>query len=194
VKLIGTRRSDHELLERSRAGDVEAFDRFYRRHRDLVLTFCAHRVRSAELAADLMAETFAAALAAVHERERSLPDTPVAWLFGIAQHKVADSFRRGRVEDEARRRLGLEPLVLDDADLGRVSEIVGRTDLAESLMRRLPREQAEAIHARIVDERPYPEIARALQCSEVVVRKRVSRGLKTLRTSVEDRDSIGERA
>jgi RNA polymerase sigma factor (sigma-70 family) len=183
VRRFGDRRSDRELLERSRVGDVEAFDRFYRRHRELLLSFCMHRVGDPELAADLMAETFAAALAAVHEHARALPQTPLAWLFGIAQHKLIDSYRRGRIEDEARRRLRLEPLVLDDADLERVAEIADRTDLADELMRRLPNAQALALRARVLDERPYAEIARELHCSEAVVRKRVSRGLKALRTS-----------
>jgi RNA polymerase sigma factor (sigma-70 family) len=46
----------------------------------------------------------------------------------------------------------------------------------------LPDEQQHAIAARVVDEREYPEIARELQCSEALVRQRVSRGLRTLRT------------
>jgi DNA-directed RNA polymerase specialized sigma24 family protein len=36
----------------------------------------------------------------------------------------------------------------------------------------------------VLDERGYDELARTLACSESLVRQRVSRGLKTLRTQL----------
>jgi RNA polymerase sigma-70 factor (ECF subfamily) len=39
---------------------------------------------------------------------------------------------------------------------------------------------------RVVAERPYAEIAAELRCSELVVRQRVSRGLKRLRSEMEE--------
>ncbi len=62
-------REDRELLLASRDGDG-GFGLFYRRHRDAVLAFHTSRVRDGELAADLTAETFAAALLALHDPER----------------------------------------------------------------------------------------------------------------------------
>lgn len=58
---------DRELLRRVREGDAEAFGFFYRARRGDVLAFLRVRVPSAELAADLMCETFAKALVAVHD-------------------------------------------------------------------------------------------------------------------------------
>lgn len=52
-------------------------------------------------------------------------------------------------------------------------------------MRNLPADQREAITARVLDDREYHEISRILECSEAVVRKRVSRGLATLRRQLE---------
>jgi RNA polymerase sigma-70 factor (ECF subfamily) len=45
----------------------------------------------------------------------------------------------------------------------------------------VPAEQWEALVARVIEEREYSEIASSLRCSEMVVRQRVSRGLRTLR-------------
>jgi RNA polymerase sigma-70 factor (ECF subfamily) len=45
------------------------------------------------------------------------------------------------------------------------------------------------VKARVVDEREYAEIAAVMRCSELVVRKRVSRGLGRLREQVERRDA-----
>jgi RNA polymerase sigma-70 factor (ECF subfamily) len=45
----------------------------------------------------------------------------------------------------------------------------------------LPADQAGAIEARFIEDASYEDIARRLRTSEAVVRKRVSRGLATLR-------------
>jgi RNA polymerase sigma factor (sigma-70 family) len=180
MRRLSAKRSDRELLAASRGG-AGGFDAFYLRHRDAVLAFHAGRVREPEVAADLTAETFAAALVAVHDRARELPVSPVAWLFTIAHRKWIDSFRRGQVEDDARRQLAFEPLVLDDEAVARIAEVAGATDLRAHLGQCLPADQVHALCAHIVDERDYADIAGELRCSEAVVRMRVSRALSTLR-------------
>jgi hypothetical protein len=51
----------------------------------------------------------------------------VAWTFGIAHHKLLRAIEKGRVEDRARRKLGLPPLVLEDEALERVARLGGDT-------------------------------------------------------------------
>lgn len=161
------------------AGDPDAFTALYRRYERPLLAFFFRRTGQADLAADLTAETFAAALAG---RASYRPGSPVdAWLFGIAHHKLVDSWRRRRVEDDARRRVGMEPITLDDDDLDRIEATVGRRVDVDEILAELPAAQRAAVRARIVDERSYPEIAVELRCSEAVVRQRVSRGLARLR-------------
>jgi RNA polymerase sigma factor (sigma-70 family) len=179
------RRPDQSLLRAARDGDGQAFGAFYRRHRSLVLAFLRRRTGNTESAADLLAESFAAALVAVLDDDRPLPDEPVAWLLTIARNKLLDSLRRGQVEQSARERLALEPLAIDDEDLARVEDLACSTDVAGSLASLLPPEQFEALSARIFEERDYTEIAGELRCSEAVVRKRVSRALQTLRGAME---------
>lgn len=175
-------RSDEDLLQAT-PESPEAFGIFYRRHVDAVLSFFRVRTGDAELAADLMAETFAAALIAAPRFKRRR-EPAVAWLFAIARRKLIDSWRRGRVEDAARRKLGLEPLELDDGGLARIDALVDESldplPLTE-LMNRLPPDQREALRLRVLDEREYADIARELQCSEAVVRQRVSRAARGLR-------------
>ena len=84
--------------------------------------FFLRRVGDAELAFDLTAETFAA-VAASCGRFRGDQAPGAVWLFGIGAYKPRESLRRGRVEADARRRLGLEAIVLEDSDLLRVEEL-----------------------------------------------------------------------
>ncbi len=100
--------SDDRVLAAA-ARDPRAFAAFYERYERPMLGFFVRRTADPELAADLTAEVFAAALDAC-ARYRLGQAPASAWLFGIAQHKLAKSRRRGVVEDRARRRLGMAPL------------------------------------------------------------------------------------
>ena len=91
---------DEVLLSRVRR-DPEAFGAFYRRHERTIFAYFMRRTGDAEIAADLAAETFAAALMSVG-RYRPQGSRPLAWLFGIARHKLLRSLEKRRVEDRAR--------------------------------------------------------------------------------------------
>lgn len=182
--VVSTPSHDDELLARFAGGDPEAFVAFYRRHLSAVLGFFLRRTGNPELAADLTAEVFAGALLAA-KRYRPGERPALAWLYGIAAHKLADSRRRGRVEDAARRRLALEPLAIDDADLNRISQMADPS-AAEAALAALPPEQRAAVFARVVDEQPYAQIAAQMRCSEMLVRQRVSRGLRALRAQMRE--------
>lgn len=168
--------TDEDLLLATRS-DPEAFGAFYRRHEERVLRYFLRRVGDPELAADLAAETFAAALLA-SRRFRRAHEPAEAWLFAIARNTLSASLRRRRVESRARRRLDLPPLTITDDVVERIAALA---DPALRLVDQLPPDQREALHARVVEEREYADIADELRCSEAVVRKRVSRGLAAVR-------------
>jgi RNA polymerase sigma-70 factor (ECF subfamily) len=146
---------------------------------DVLLGWFARRVHDPEVAADLTAETFAGALAARHRFRRG--EVPAAgWLFGIAQHKLADFYRRGSADDRMCRRLGLAlPRMLDEEDRAMI-ELLAQ-DSALALVESLPDDQRDAVRAHVFDDMPYGEIAAAAHTTEATVRKRVSRGLSHLR-------------
>jgi len=183
-------KTDRQLLEEARGGAGESFEVVYRRHNAVVLAFLARRVQQPELAADLLAETFASLLALVRDPQHAVPPIPVAWLLVTARNLLIDSRRRGTVDDRARRRLAMQPVVLDDRDLERVEEISAETDLMAELASRLEPDQFQALCARVLDEREYGEIAAQLKCSESVVRKRVSRALGALRRAMEAPNNV----
>jgi RNA polymerase sigma-70 factor (ECF subfamily) len=175
-------RSDEALLA-ALDDEPEAFAVFYRRHVTALLGYFVRRTRDPELAADLCAETFAAALAGAH-RFRPERGPAVAWLYGIARRLLAHARRRGAVEDRARRRLGMNPLALTDEALERIDALAAAEASATALhaaLDALPADQREALEARVIDEREYDDLAVAFHTSESVIRKRVSRGLAGLR-------------
>jgi len=165
----------------------DAFAVFYRRHVAGVIAYFARRTRCAETAADLAAETFAAALDGAH-RHRPDKGPAAGWLYGIARRQLIHAAQQGAVEDRARKRLGMSPIALTDEGLERV-EALATADATSPLLREglraLPADQREAVLARVLDEDEYGAIARRASTSEAVIRKRVSRGLTGLRQRLE---------
>jgi RNA polymerase sigma-70 factor (ECF subfamily) len=166
-------------------GDADAFDQFYVRYLPLVVRWSVHATGNREVAADLTAEVFAASLTAAR-RFRPERGSVAGWLLGIARNKLRESQRRGRVDDSSRRRIGTEPVSLTDADLERVEELASLDVTIIPLVEGLPATLREALTERVLHERSYEDIAIELRCSESVVRQRVSRALKSLRSQLEE--------
>jgi RNA polymerase sigma factor (sigma-70 family) len=177
--------SDAELLTRSEK-EPDAFAVFYRRHEILVLRVLMARCHDPELAADLAAESFASALEAADsfDQEQAGGTSAVPWLLTIALNTLRASVRRGAVAEDARRRLGCEPVVLEDDELARVEEVTSADSSLQELLNTLAPDLREAIVARVLEERDYEDIADELGSSQMVVRKRVSRGLSRLREAL----------
>jgi RNA polymerase sigma factor (sigma-70 family) len=180
---------DAALLSAIATRDGAAFAVFYRRHVPVVLAYLLRQTRDPETAADLAAEVFAAVLLGAggysEQRESAAP-----WVIAIARNKLLMSLRRGRVEARARRRLGFEAQALDDDDLERIEQVaLGGGGRLVELVEALPEAERFAVRSHVLDERPYREIATRLECSEMVVRKRVSRGLARMREQLKETES-----
>ncbi|MGO8907284.1 MAG: RNA polymerase sigma factor [Solirubrobacteraceae bacterium] len=177
--------SDAVLLAGTRA-DPDAFAVFYRRYERLIVGYMLRRTGDPEVAADLTAEVFARALRAAG-RYRPEGPTAVGWLLTIAQRILASSLRRGRVEARARHRIGIrEAVMFTGADLERIETLSSLDGQCLALLDGLPAGQREAVRAHVLHERSYKDIAGELDTSELVIRKRVSRGLSTLKRQLEE--------
>jgi RNA polymerase sigma-70 factor (ECF subfamily) len=183
--MVGVGRYDHcsdaELLVRSR-GEPEAFAALYERHAEPLLRYFVHRTLDPGTSAELVAETFAEALASRGRfRDRGAPGA--AWLYAIARRRLARYARRGVVDDRARRRLGLPDRGLAPDDYERIEELIDLQPLRSALreaLAELPEEQREAIRLRVLEGLAYAEVARRQACTEATARARVSRGLRRL--------------
>ncbi len=172
---------DGELLALS-GKHPEAFAVFYRRYAEDLLRYFARRTLDPETAAELLAETFAQAFAS-RSRFRDRGEGAAAWLYGIGKHQLSRFFRHGAVEAKARARLGLPVRELTPEDTDRIEEMIDLEGVRRAVAQafaRLSKEQREAMNLRVIDGRPYPEVARLLRCTEQAARARVSRGLSRL--------------
>ncbi len=113
------------------------------------------RCGSVALAEDLTAETFTAAVAAV--RGGRVREVTVAWLVGVARHKLVDHWRRA-----AREQRGLAAVGRDRDDRQDPWGEVIDLQAAHAALLRLSGPQRAAITLRHLDGLSVPEVAEHL--------------------------------
>ncbi len=181
-------RTDVELILASRE-DPHAFRELYDRWAESILEYFVRRVFDVEVAADLMAETFAAAFES-RAKFRDVGRPGGAWLYGIASRKLSHFRRHHRVEMQAADRLGMERAEIDDESAAQIAALVDLDDLrvwVQTALASLSVAEREAVELRVIDELDYDEISARLQISNAAARTRVHRGLARLGRMMEAR-------
>jgi RNA polymerase sigma factor (sigma-70 family) len=174
-------------LRRARQ-EPTAFTEFYDGHSRQLLAFFARRTFDVEVARDLTAEAFAQAFE--HRRRfRGLTDAEArGWLYGIARHQLSRYARKGVVERKAVDRLGIRVPAVSEDDYERIVELAGLAQLRDRIAAgfgELSVDQRDALRLRVIDERPYREVAQTLGISEQTARARVSRALRRLADAID---------
>jgi RNA polymerase sigma-70 factor, ECF subfamily len=180
--------TDAELIVASRE-DPSVFRELYDRRADDLLAYFYCRVRDPEVAADLLAETFAVAFERRH-RFRDTGSPGEAWLYGIGARLLSRWYRRQTVELRATKRLGLERPALDDESITRIETLASsREDRAAvvAALAALPTGERQAVELRVLEDLGYGEIAVKLGCTEGAARTRVHRGLARMNRLMEAR-------
>ncbi len=167
---------DRALVQAARA-DLRAFNSLYERHVTRVYRYLLVRVGNVADAEDLTSQTF---LVAMENLDKYKGERPfLAWLFGIARHKVADKYRRQKPELMLETAVELADPQDDPDDL--VSQKLQVEAVAQKLQTLSP-DRAEAISLRLFGGLDIPEIARLMQKQEPAVRMLLHRGLQDLQT------------
>jgi len=174
---------EDELISKSRAGDVEAFNELVELYQRLVYNVALRMVGDAGAAEDVTQDTFLSAYRAIGKfRGGSFK----AWLLRIATNHCHDRFRaaqRSRVISLDALLLETEPLSLSD-DAESPEDYALRRELGRALnegMAHLPEEQRLVVILSDVQGLSYEEVAEAAGCSLGTVKSRLSRGRIRLR-------------
>lgn len=137
----------------------------YRRALPSVYGYLLPRCGSVTLAEDLTAETFVAALAADRGRGAELT---VAWLVGVARHKLVDHWRKS-----AREERGLSLIHAEDEGREDPWDEWLDAEAAHAALGRLSHPQRTALALRYVDGLPVAEVAghlgRSLHATETLL-------------------------
>ncbi|MDH6110427.1 RNA polymerase sigma factor (sigma-70 family) [Kitasatospora sp. MAP12-15] len=181
--MLGRERSNGRERGHPPAGITgpEEFGAFYRDHVDAVLGFVTRRVADPQLAADLTADIFVAALEAA-DGYRPDRGAPIAWLYGIARNVIAGHARGRTREQGAVARLSGRRL-LDDEDIAALEERIDAQQAVRALADRhaaLSEPLRAVLDLVALDGLSTAETAQALGITHTTVRVRLHRARRLL--------------
>src|SRR5687768_9581651 len=148
-----------------------------------VYGYLVKRCGSATVAEDLTSETFMAAVDAV-QRDR-VPQLSVAWLIGVARHKLVDHWRR-EAREESKLALAADGDTFDDWDV-RLDALRARDTLAA-----LGPVHRTALTLRYLDGLPVPEVATLLGRTVHATEALLVRARGAFRRACRDQGLLGE--
>ena len=174
-------RTDADLLDAFRAGDVRAFEALVRRYQRPVLAIARRFARDLDDAEDLAQRAF------INASQRAggwRGGTFKSWLFRIvvnlAKNHLRDIARFERSEEAQTREP--EPTASDSED--RIARAQEQRLLREAVVR-LPKRQREVLLLRIDGDLPFGEIARALGITEVNAKVNFHHALQNLKRLIQ---------
>ncbi|MBC8135413.1 MAG: RNA polymerase sigma factor [Fibrella sp.] len=199
-----TEPSDRTLVERTVAGDRQAFAVLHKRYYARIYRLAIYRCRNTQDAEDVAAETFVKAIAHLPQF-RFQGESLFPWLSRIATNLVHDQARRtagvsflsldGDTADQVRSLLEAIPGT-DSPDPHAMAERAETQTLVRAAVAALPGDQAEAILLRFGSDLPLKEISLALNRTEGAIKSLLHRALvnlrKTLITGAIDSASVQE--
>jgi RNA polymerase sigma-70 factor (ECF subfamily) len=159
-------------LARSAVSDPEAFSELYHRYLNGVYRYHLTRTGHVQEAEDVTAQTFLTTLESIQSFRGQ--GSFSSWLFGIASHKLADHYRRSRIElplEEAENLHSPVPLpevaTQQHLELARVARV----------LHLISPERAEALVLCLFGGLSLAETAQVVGKSEAAVKMLVHRGL-----------------
>lgn len=180
--------ADDSLIEKSKQGDMEAFNQLVRRY-DVKIYNVAYRFMGNHAdACDLAQETFIRAYQALPKFRGD--SGFLTWLYRICSNACRDELRRQQRQqkvslDKLPNGVDISAHVKSSEPLP--EEMLERQELklaVQSFLNSLSEEHRLILILREIQELSYDEIARALDCSIGTVKSRLSRARRALKEKI----------
>lgn len=177
---------DGALVERTLAGDREAFGALVRRHQRLVFRIVGGFLRNPADVEEVAQEVFLRAFQALPRFRAGAPFGP--WVASIATRASYDRLRRRRRAAE----VGWEDLPPAERDAARrlasgadPEDRTAARDLAERALAALAPKERQVLMLTDVQGFTAAEVAQAMACSALAVRVRLHRARRAMRRAAE---------
>jgi RNA polymerase sigma-70 factor (ECF subfamily) len=183
---VGTDAAERALVDRIRAGDLDAFEALYRAYWQRLYVFAFRYVHSKEDAEEVAQDVFFRIWRA---RAHWAPPGPVRhYLYLAVRNAARDRLERATVARRWRRGQ-LELLSDRPPPLGapEIESSVEAAELAAEVERglaELPPKRSAVCRLRLIDGLSYAQIADRLGICEKTVETQLARGLKSLREQI----------
>lgn len=182
---------DERLIERTLAGEKEAFEMIIRKYQQSLLNYISRMVGERELATDLTQNVFIKSYSALSTYQSQYKFS--TWLFKIASNSVIDYWRKrkidafsldqGQARNESRAPLQIpadEPSIVKRFEL---SELRVRIEKA---LRKIPPALRELFVWKHINEFSYEEIAEIKGLPVGTIKNKVYQAKEMIRSHLED--------
>ena len=180
--------SDAELVTRARAGDDDAFEELFNRHRRRVALIAGRFFRQREQIEEIVQESFTKAFFALPEFSNRQEASFAAWVARIAFNECYDELRRGKRRPESgmsnvseEEAAWLKERLSDEGAGSDVESAASSRDLAAKLLARLSPEDRVLLVMLDVEGMSVSEIAESNRWSPSKVKVRAHRARASLR-------------
>jgi RNA polymerase sigma-70 factor (ECF subfamily) len=162
------------------SGEAEVAAQAFREYRGHVYRFLLRRTGDHHEADELTQRVFVDATAALRD-EQTQPQSMLSWLYVVAERRFVDDVRR-RVVARRGMRLLVRPEEAHDLAYGRAVAATLR-----DLISRLPKDQRDVVTMKILEGRPFTEIAQRVGATEAACKMRLSRAVAQLKNELNER-------
>lgn len=162
--------SDHELWERFKGRDANAFEAFYRENAARLCAFLRQMVGNPQAAEDLMQETFTQMWKSPNGFQPELGSLR-SYVFGIGRKRAAEWWRKRERSGEEQPEKQEEGIAESAAGSSAIQDALGR----------LTEEQRSLLWLREVEGQSYTELAEILQIPVGTVKSRLFAAREELR-------------
>jgi len=166
---------EKKLLERARQLDERALSDIHARYYGEIYRYALYRTSRAEIAEDIASEVFMRLLNALHTG-RAPQTTLRGWLFGVANHLVADHFRSAPRES-----VELDENLAAPSTPAAEAELNWQRTQIQTAMRQLTHEQQHALALRFAEGFSVEETANVMGKTPNAVRVLQFRAVEALK-------------
>ena len=179
--IINDYKSDDELVEKLRDGDVEAFDQIFKKYGDRLFGFALNYLKSKEESESIVQEVF---LKIWENRKKIKKESSLkSYLFTITYHKMCKVFRKKQIHlnfIEENKTL-MHPSTVD---LEKQLEYRAVLEQVDVLIEKLPQKQKEIFIKSRKEGKSTREIAEEMNLAPGTVDNQISLALKFLRKHI----------
>jgi RNA polymerase sigma-70 factor (ECF subfamily) len=168
---------DQVLLLRCQIGDRDAFAKLIERYQKPLRYFIGHLLGDAQITEDIFQETWLTVIRRVHSLKHA--DAFAPWLYRIARNKVYQHLRKKRVLSK------LDESITVENDMESVAFSAEDAAKIHRCLEKLRPEHKEVLMLRFLEQMPYEQIARVVNCSLGTVKSRIHYAKLALKRDLE---------
>lgn len=180
---MGEQTSDYDLVNQLQNGDLEAFDKIFRKYSDRLYGFALKYLKSKEETEGLVQDVFLK----IWENRKNLKkeSSLKAYLFTIAYHRMCKIFRKKRVHKNFQDEISAtenEKSTMDEHQL----EYKATLEQVDLLIEKLPDKQKAIFIKSRKEDKSTKEIAKEMNLAPGTVDNQISAALKFLRKHISE--------